>query len=310
VNANHLTTALIAVVPALLTLWWGRHLDRGANAATLSERLAANRTRNSGVAAACITVILMTGGTDRIWALPLLFVTKMNAGYMLRRRLYNETWSFLGYASFFTRLIVAVFGFWLLLGMMPWLVSEAGTRDWLLAGVLAAGLIALNHAYSLVFRKVLRARPVCDPAVVARFEQMVGACALRNVTLEQVDVRGGTFVNAVALPSTRWPAVAVTSTLLEQLDLDETAAVLGHELAYLEHYTPRRLRRLNTITYALIVAGAVLTPATRIVLPHALWALLSFWQLVLFTVMVLRARDRQASGARRRRSPLGADAAW
>jgi Zn-dependent protease with chaperone function len=295
VIVHHLTTALIAVIPALLAAWWGRHLGRIADSGTLSERLAANRTRNSGVAAACVTLIWMTGGADRIWALLLLVVTTITAGYVMRRRLYNETWSIVSYASFFIRLVVAAFGFWILLSLMPWLVSEAGTRDRIAAGALGAVLIAANHAYGLVFRKLLGARPVEDPPVMTRFHQMVAACALRHVALEQVDVRGGTFMNAVALPSMRGPAVVVTSTLLEELDLEETVAVLGHELAHLEHYTPRRLQRLNTVTYSLVVAGALLTPVARTLLPHALWALMSLWQLVLFTFMVLRAKDRQAN---------------
>ena len=295
VNVHHLTSALIAVVPAVLAAWWGRDLGRMADAGTLSERVAANRTRNSGVTAACVTFLYISGGADRLWALPLLIATRIVAGYVLRRRLFNDTWSILGYVSFFTRLVAAAFGFWILLSMLPWLVSMAGTRDWLVAGALGSVLIAFNHSYGFVFGRLLRARPVEDPAVVARFEQMVGACALPRVALEQVDLRGGTFMNAVAVPSTSRPAVVVTSTLLERLDVEETVAVLGHELAHLEHYTPRRLQRLNTITYALIVMGAVLSPLSRIMLPHALWALMSLWQLVLVTVMVLRAKDRQAN---------------
>jgi Zn-dependent protease with chaperone function len=295
VVTHHLIAILFALLPAAVAMWLGRGLDRVADAGALSERLAANRVRNSGVTAACATFIYMTGGADRIWALPLLIVAKMAVGYLMRRRLFGETWSFVSYVSFFTRLVIAAFGFWILLSAMPWLASEAGTRDWLVAGVLGVVLAGVNQAYGVVFAVLMRARPVDDPAIVSRFDEMVRACALKNVALLQADVRGGTFTNAVALPSTRWPAVVVSSTLLEQLDPDETVAVLGHELAHLEHYTPRRLRRLNTVTYSLIVAGALLSPVARALVPHALWALMSLWQLVLFTVMVLRAKDRQAN---------------
>jgi len=291
---NHLIAALVAVVPAAAALWLGRHLDRIIDAGSLAERLAANRARNSGVTAACVTIVCISTSSDWPWALGLLFVTRMSAGYVIRRRLYGDTWTIVGYISFFTRLTVAAFGFWILLSLMPWLASRAGTWDWLAGSVLALVLIVINHTYALTFRRVLRARPVDDPVIVAQFREMVGQCALRHASLETVDLGGGTFVNAVALPSTRWPAILTTSALLERLDADETVAVLGHELAHLEHYTPRRVQVLNSVNYALILAGALLSPVARMLLPQAFWALMCLWQLVLFVVMVLRAKDRQA----------------
>lgn len=43
-----------------------------------------------------------------------------------------------------------------------------------------------------------------------------------------------------------------TDTLLARLEADECAAICAHEISHLEHFNPRRLRRLNLITYALI----------------------------------------------------------
>lgn len=275
-------------------MWLGRGLDRVADAGALAERRARNVVRNSGVAAACATVICSATNGDWLWALPLLFLTRMSAGYVVRKRLYQDTWSLAAYLSFFTRLIVAAFGFWILLAMTPWLVSLTGTWDWVAASALAGALVIINHTYAKTFRAILRARPVDNPAIVSRFQAMLATSALPHVALEQVDLRGGTFVNAVALPSTRWPGVLTTSALLDHLDVDETAAILGHELAHLEHYTPRRIRALNNVNYALIGAAALLSPVARTLLPHAQWALLCLWQLVLFVVMTLRAKDRQA----------------
>ena len=83
-----------------------------------------------------------------------------------------------------------------------------------------------------MFCRVLRARPVEDAALVSRFAQMAQTCGLREVKLAQVDLRGGSFANAVALPTIRQSAVVVSSTLVERLDHDEAAAILAHELPH------------------------------------------------------------------------------
>src|SRR5439155_17535236 len=119
-------------------------------------------------------------------------------------------------------------------------------------------------AYGRVFCTILRARPVDDPAIRARFEQMVTQCTLRNVSLKQVDMCGGVFANAVALPSAAHPAVLVSSTLVERLDADEAAGILAHEVAHLEQYNPRVLHGLARVTYSLIAVGALLAPAIRL----------------------------------------------
>src|SRR5262245_35483381 len=205
------------------------------------------RTQNGGVLGACVPLLVILMPRHAIWAIPLLVVARMCAGYPLRKTIYRETWNLGGYVSFFSRLIVAVFGFWVLLAATPWLVSLAGTRDWIAAGVMALVLVVWSSLSPWIFRAILGARPVDDPAIVSRFTEMVSACALPAVTLEQVDLRGGVFANAVALPSARSSAVVMTSTLVERLDRDETIAILAHELAHIEHYHPR-LRRLGVLT--------------------------------------------------------------
>ena len=46
-----------------------------------------------------------------------------------------------------------------------------------------------------------------------RFAELRKTCNLPNVSLEQVELRGGSFMNAVAVPSVSDPAVVVTDTL-------------------------------------------------------------------------------------------------
>jgi Zn-dependent protease with chaperone function len=230
-----LLVAFVAVLPGAFVMWRGRRVARFADDPALPELLFANRRPNSVVLGVCFAILIMTAGGHYLWALPLLILTRMAAGYPVRKILYRETWSLGGYLSFFLRLIVASFGSWTLLAVTPGLVAFIGSHEWVVAGSLAAILFAWHEAYSTVFSAVLRARPVDDPALLTRFAQMLKECSLPEVALKQVDLRGGKFANAVALPSTRRPMVVVSSTLVERMDHEEVTAILGHELAHIEY---------------------------------------------------------------------------
>jgi Zn-dependent protease with chaperone function len=281
------------VLPGAFTLWRGRSLARLADDPALSERLLANRSPNGAVFGFCVAILIAIAGNYLAWALPLLIVTRMVAGYPLRKVLHRETWSLGAYLSFFLRLVVAAVGFWILLAMTPWFVALSGTHEWIVAGGLALALFAWGERSSTVFHAVLRARPVDDPVLLARFARMLKACGLPAVMLEQIDLRGGVFANAVAVPSTRRPMVVVSSTLVERLDHEEVAAILAHELAHLEHFNPRRLRRMRVARYALLAAGVLLTPVIRLMVPQTPTAILVLWPVALVAAMVLQAQHRQ-----------------
>jgi Zn-dependent protease with chaperone function len=290
-----LIAALIAVLPAAFAMWSGRQILAFSDHATVSERLLANRARNGFVTALCGGVLAAIAFRHLPWALALLVLARMGASYSFRKQLHRETWGFGSYFSFFTRLTLAVFGFWLLLAITPWVVSKSEPYEWAVAGVFATVLVAWNEGYGIVFRTVLRARPADDPEIAARFEDMRARCSgLPAVSLEQVDLRGGSFVNAVALPSIWRPAVLLSSTLVDCMERDETAAIVAHELAHLEYFNLRRLWWLNLQGYALIAAGTVMAPIVRVVAPHARTAVFALWPVLLIASMALRARQRRA----------------
>jgi Zn-dependent protease with chaperone function len=240
-----LIPALIALLPAAFALWTGRRLLDLAEDAAFAERLLAQRTRSGVVSGVCSVLLLAVAWDHVAWALPLLIATRLAVGYRIRKALYRETWGFGGYLSFFSRLVVVAFGFWVAVGALPVIAMMAGSRDWMVAGALAVILGSWAAAYGRVFCTVLRAEPVGDPAIVARFAQMVTQCGLSNVILKQVDMRGGLFANAVALPSASHPTVLVSSTLLQRLDAEETTGILAHELAHIEHYTRSSFRHYS-----------------------------------------------------------------
>jgi Zn-dependent protease with chaperone function len=291
--ANPFLVILIALTPAASVLWRGRALLRHLHDPALPERLLANRSRNSIVFAGCAALLIVVAASSLAWALPLLVLARMLAAYPVRKAVYQETWTVGSYLSFYTRLVVAAFGFWVLLVTIPYLVMTVETGEWVVASVLATIAVSWSAGYSSVFRAVLDSRPIDDPALLDRFDGLVRRCGFRAVALEQVDLRGGTFANAVALPSLTSPAVLITAPLARRLDQDEAVAILGHELAHLEYYNPQRLRRNSVITWTLIVVGAFSVPVMRIALPQATSVISYVWPLVLVASMMLRARHRQ-----------------
>ena len=286
-------TVLIACVPAALVMWWGRDLSRNLDDPALPERLLANRRRTGAAFGVSMGLLIMTGVGRLAWSLPLLVLTRMAAAYPLRKVLYDETWGFIAYLSFFVRLLVAVFGFWIFVAVIPAVTLGAGPGHWIVAAALGAIALAWNTWYSTLLSSVLRATPVTSPALTSRFAQLVKACGLPDVRFEQVNLRGGVFANAVALPSMRRPAVLVTDTVMSRFDEDEITAILAHELAHHEHYNRRRLRNTGLMTALLIAVAALLAPVVRTTAPHAATAVLLIWPVCLIVAMVLRAQHLQ-----------------
>src|SRR5215475_11776900 len=117
--------AFIAVLPAAFAMWSGRQILALSDNSTVPERLLANRARNGFVTALCGGALVAIAFRHLPWALALLVLTRLGASYSFRKQLHRESWGFVTYVSFFLRLTAAVFGFWLLLALTPWFVSEA-----------------------------------------------------------------------------------------------------------------------------------------------------------------------------------------
>jgi Zn-dependent protease with chaperone function len=217
----------------------------------------------------------------------------MAAAYPLRRTLYRETWNLGAYLLFFGRLIVAAYGLWILIAFTPILAGFAGTRDLIVAGALTLVVLAWYTRSSTIFCALVGSRPVDEEVLVSRFGRMLEDAGLPAVALEQVDLRGGVFANAVALPSIRRPTVVISSTLIERLDRDETTAVLAHELAHIEHYNHKRLWKRHLVAYPLMIVTMLWSPGLRFAAPGALAATPILWPVMLVVLLMLQARHRQ-----------------
>ena len=286
-------TVLIAIAPAVFAYWRGRGLLRDLDDPALPERLLALQRLTAPVFGASIALLLVTSPRRFVWALPLLILARLVGAYPLRKTLHSETWSVWRYLSFYLRLIVAAFGFWLLIAALPAFAASGGSRDWIVGGLLGAVAVAWNARNATVFRAVLRTTPVEVPAIGSRFAKLTKEFGLPHVRLDHVHLHGGVFANAVALPSIRTPAVVVTDTLMARLDEDEVTAILAHELAHIEHYNPRRLTQANIAACVIVSAAVLLSPAIRLAAPGLSGFAFLVWPGVILSGLALQLKQRQ-----------------
>ena len=256
-------TVLVALVPAIVTWWTDRRLLARHDDPALPE-LIANRQRANVVAiAVSIALLLVFAGPRVAWGIPLLLAALAAAAYPFRTRLLGETWSFGRYLWHSALSLLGGFGFWIALIYAPLLVQQAidllGTSrlPWatVVAALIAAVLIAWETLYPRIWLRTHAARPLVDPVLTPRFDEIVRSAGTPRPSVYRVGPQGSRFVNAVALPSTSQPAVAMGDALLDLLDADEAAAIFAHEVAHFDHYTPRHIRRIQLINRLLILTG-------------------------------------------------------
>jgi Zn-dependent protease with chaperone function len=284
---------LVAIAPAAVRLWRDRSLARRLTDAALPERLLTARKQHRAVIVVCCTLLVALGGFRGLWLLPLLILLNTAAGYPLRKRLFEETWSLTAYLSFMVRLTVASFGFWILLGLTPALAGLSGTPSWAVPAVLGVILIAWNERLAEVLRSLLRVRSVADATLLPRFQALAVKAGVPMPRFEYVDLRGGFVANAVAVPSLRRASVVFTDALLARLEPDEAVAICAHEIAHLEHYNRRRLLQMAWVNRALIAGSAFLVPSASGLGGPASDLMLWLTPVAILANAIWRAKDRQ-----------------
>ncbi|HEY7289534.1 MAG TPA: M48 family metallopeptidase [Vicinamibacterales bacterium] len=291
---RHAILVALCVTPAAVSWWSGRSLLALLDDPLLPERLVAHRRRSRTALWCVIAAMIVFGGFENlIWAIPLTLVARAAAGYRLRRALYDERWSFFGFMGGMCRLLVAVGGIRLLLAVAPAMVAASGSRDWIAATAIGALLLLWYRRSAEWFRFVLRAQPLADASLVARFQAIAAVSTAPQPRFEVVDLRGGAIANAVALPSRWGSSVLYTDTLLRLLDADESTAITAHEIAHLEYYDAARLRTLNRAMSALIVGAATAGLLPRLIPVMSILTLEAIWCAVYVLALAWIARDRQ-----------------
>lgn len=257
-------TLLAALAPAALSWWTDRRLLGKGDDPALPELLASRSRANIRNIAIGAALIIVFGGSAAAWGIPLLLAALVAAGYSLRTRLLGETWSFGRYLWHTTLSIVGGFGFWIALAYLPSIVAgivRVLGRDgrWFAlaaALVLVAAMVAWEAWYPRIWLWAHDASPLASPELTPRFDEIVRRAGTVTPAVYRVGPQGSRFVNAVALPSVRWPSVAMGNALVELLDADEAAAIFAHEVAHFDHFTRRHIRRSQLANRALIVVGA------------------------------------------------------
>ena len=292
-----LTVIPLLLVPAAYRWWDGRRLRVRAEDAALAERWTAHVGRSTRVTLTCMLMVPMLCPG---WAIPgMLGVVLLSrtAAYPLRRALFGETWSLVGYLDWSVRLFVAWAGYWTLLAWTPYLIDAAG-RFWpMAAGVLAVALGVWQWRYPRVLLRTIRATPLDPRSIAAEFADGVGrvlaASHAATPLLWRAGPPGGVVANALALPSLGGSSVLFSETLLESLTPSEATAIFAHEVAHLEHYDRRRLRRMMVVTLALIAGAVASAPLTVRLAPDRMWIAITLWPVAVVGAMALRARQSQ-----------------
>ena len=294
-------TALLAFVPAAVSWWLARRLIHKGDDPALPELLESRRRSTLRAFAVAAALMIVFGGAQAAWGIPLLIVLLIAAAYPLRTRLLGETWGFGAYLWHTALSIVGGFGFWIALAYAPsivrWALHVAGSERWWAAtavAVVAAGvLLAWEAWYPRLWLWAHAAKPLVRPDLTPRFDAIVQRAGTVVPAVYSVGPKGSRFVNAVALPSVRRPAVAMGDALLDLLDPDESAAIFAHEMAHFDHLGPRWIRRSQRVNRALILTGVAFPFLIALLAPtFAAW-IGWLWPIAIVFALAQRASKSQ-----------------
>ncbi|MDH3591626.1 MAG: M48 family metallopeptidase, partial [Planctomycetota bacterium] len=293
---------------AIATWWAGLSLRRAVAAPMLAERVHRHRQRTSLIVlvasiAVSFGLILVVPSDFAAGpaAFPMLLVCLwLNAfgaaagDYPVRRAIFGERWGFAEYFGQCVRTSTALWGFWLALLLVPYLVHRAGDSGWWVAAVACGALWLWSRRFADVLAAMMRSAPVDDDGLIARFDEILQRSHGPRPDVSCCGSPEGSWANAFALPSLRRARVLFTRPLLDALTADETAAIFAHEVAHLEDFTPARLRVFRAIETMLILAASLLGPVLGAVAPQATAAYLWGWIFVVVFALFARVRGMQA----------------
>ncbi|HSA57139.1 MAG TPA: M48 family metalloprotease [Gemmatimonadaceae bacterium] len=284
---------LIAIAPGAVNWWTGRRLARATDDPALPELLMARQQRLVAVGATSLAILLVLGGRHVWWGVLLLATILLTGGYPLRRTLLGETAALPLYLWRSLKSMVGGMGFWILLVWTPTIVLGIDRERWWLALLLLPVLLVWEFSYQRIWLRLHDAEPLASPALAPRIATIVDRAGIPAPALYRIGAPGTRFVNALAFPSVRRPAIGLGNALLELLEPDEIAAVYAHELSHIEQFSPRVVRRLQLVTWLLILAAIGVPLLAGWLAPaSAHWAAW-LWPLVVLLVLAQRAKKSQ-----------------
>jgi len=161
------------------------------------------------------------------------------------------------------------------------------------AVVLGVALFALEAWFPRIWLWAHAATPLVDPVLTPRFEDIVKRAGTVSPRVYRVGPQGSRFVNAVALPSAKRPAVAMGNAALELLEPDEASAIFAHEIGHFDHLTPKRMARSQLINRLLILIGVTLPFITTFATGGGMRWVAWVWPIAVLFALVRRAAKSQ-----------------
>jgi Zn-dependent protease with chaperone function len=285
--------ALIACVPGITAWWTGRALVSATADPALPELLMARQQRLLLITATALALLLVLGNAHLAWAIPWLTLSLLAGRYPLRRALLGESNGLGSYLWRSSKSIVGAWGFWALLLSAPVLVLAIDPHWWSFTLALVPLLLVWEFAYIRIWLRLHDAVPLADERLEPRIREIVGRAGVKAPDLYRIGAEGTRVVNALALPSATRPAIGLGNALLELLEPDEVAAIYAHELSHIEQFSPRVIRRFQSVTRLLIVLAVTIPLLARWLMPAAAGWVPWIWPVVVLVVLVQRARKSQ-----------------
>ena len=162
-----------------------------------------------------------------------------------RKILFEERWRLTQFLASMPRIYFGLSGFWLVLILAPFGIHFSGSLKWLVAGFLFVALLAWSRLFHRVTAFFLGARPLRDAELIARFSEIQAQSHAPPTRVLVMGPELGSFSNAFALPSVNRPSVVFSKPLLSVLEPIEAAAIFAHEIAHIEDFDRKKLRKLR-----------------------------------------------------------------
>ncbi len=284
-----------ALAPAILTWWRGRKLIQRLDSPTLAEAWWEHRKRTGQWIVIASAVIALLAGWHTLWIAPLVVGLTLTAGFPARRALLGESWSVWAYLVWTLRIVVVFACPWALLILAPAIIDALGPHNLFAVAAVAVAIVIRLAMPQRWLIAILGAKPLGrdeHPELREFATTVADRSPAPAPQLLRLDLRGGRWINAVALVDPTRPSVAFSQSLLELTTPAEQCAIYAHELAHVEQFTPRRLRWIGAALWALGALSVALIPVASWLI-GATWHVLTAWVVLMFALAVWRLARHQ-----------------
>ena len=169
----------------------------------------------------------------------LVFPIAIFRGFLMPRKFRLSTRRFTSWLRDATVGTVLAYGILLATFELMYSLTSLSPLYWWLVLARIASLTSVLLMYLvpvIVLPLYFRTRPITDPAVQYRIEQLLNQSGHKSISVLTIDQSTKSRVaNAMFMGAGRTRRVVITDTLLSEFSQDELGVVVAHELGHLEH---------------------------------------------------------------------------